>query len=135
MKKLTIKIIAITIILLSFTGCEKDARDKYIGDWDFVVWRFFWLNDSGTYVNDTIYYLGKIKLSGYQNQLSIKFTEEDSVLCDISDSGKISKHYQDWHYYTRGQFEENDKAYIEHGYRVLGRGSEFTINGTKKKRE
>jgi len=132
MKKLA-TITAIILIIFLIMGCDKYNRNQYIGDWDFEVRRFFWMNDTGPYVNDTIYYIGKISREGAANQLKIEFTDNESFLCDIDESGKISKDYENWHYYTRGEFEGNDKVHIKHGYHGLGSGREFTISGIKKK--
>jgi len=61
MKRITITLIAITLIMFLIMGCDKDKyhRDRYIGDWDFVTVTITQIeNDSGWKIvnRDTIYY-------------------------------------------------------------------------------
>jgi len=127
----------LAVIAVLFTACKKDKdyRDKWIGDWDFVVEYYFWSTMEGYLLcSDTIFYLGKINHENGQEQLYIQYTPTHSILVDVDESGKISKDdHPYWRDYTRGQFEGNDKVYIENGTKTLGSHTEYIINGVKKK--
>jgi len=121
-----------------FSTCKKDKedyRDKWVGDWDFVVKYYLWDTVEGDLVcSDTIYYSGKINYENSQKQLYIQYMSTYSILVDVDESGKISKDdHPYWRDYTRGQFEGNDKIYIENGTKTLGSHTEYIVNGIKQK--
>ena len=109
--KKTTTIVTTLILLLFFSTCEKDFRGKYIGTWEFVVEKskiiineqeHFYVEDS----RDTIYYLGKISYGNNDNELCIKYTENDVVILRIKECGKLFKADGE------GQFERKDKVYL-----------------------
>ncbi|NLJ81889.1 MAG: hypothetical protein GX330_02025 [Bacteroidales bacterium] len=85
--------LAITVaILLFFSSCEKDRRNKYIGDWDFVTEKLTQTySNSGWEIveSDTIYYLGKVSCGEYESCLIIQYTENDIIDVSIDKFGNI----------------------------------------------
>ena len=132
MKKNTKTLIfAIVIMMFVFTGCEKDIREKYVGDWEFVEEYSWYVGPEGG--EDTTYYLGKITFGSKDNTLNIHYNENLLLTMEVDKSGKLFKSYKDIHEYAKGQFEGNDKVHIEKGYKALGGGHTRKIDGTRKK--
>ena len=90
--------IILTIFSIVFLSCKKeeidyrvDYRDAYLGNWKFNVDRTELNTDSiGYYFQDTIYYEGKIIYGELDNQILIKYTNEDSITLTIGDGGELS---------------------------------------------
>ena len=71
MKRITITLTATIIILFFFTGCKKDFRDQWVGDWDFVVVRDCWT--MGEPSMETYHCLGTISYGNAFNQLYVEY--------------------------------------------------------------
>jgi len=94
MKKIGILLItAIVIILFCFTGCDKYRRNKYTGTWEFTVLRYsnFDANSGSALTLDTIYHLGKISYGSAEDELSIEYTESNSVVLRVTRCGRLFK--------------------------------------------
>ena len=132
MKKITFTITAIAAILLIFGGCKKkeiDIRDQYIGDWDFeVVRRNFLVGENGYHKIDTIFYLGKISFGNSNDQLNIKYTENEYIAMIINEDGDLSPIEPSYHF---GKFRSSDTIYLYLRWGGMGGGITHTINGTK----
>jgi len=120
MKNLTIIIVATTILLLFFAGCDKYHRNRYVGDWEFVTERTFYNRIDNSYdfegaKTETIYYLGKIsKDNEYDEYLTIRYDEYDEVTVLLE---KIDKKVflrsglgATAGKYPCGEFEDKDKV-------------------------
>jgi len=139
MKKITITLVATIAILFFFTGCDrtsKDFRNQWIGDWDFVVEKFWFEGkESGL---DTIYYLGKISYGKKADELKVKYIEleRDIVILKVKENGTIidiSSIYGNgiWNGYFDG--EDTLHLYIRSTTDGQGGGGSHTIDGIKKK--
>ncbi|MCL2313023.1 MAG: hypothetical protein FWC41_11155 [Firmicutes bacterium] len=143
MKKNTIQLATIIIILFFFCGCGKYHRDRYIGTWDFVTERVFSEYDEKENVvielnRDTIYYVGTISLGNSEGYLLIEYSENEDVLVWLDEDGYMYTHLGSIFGYSSGLFDSNKKMHL------TLRWSEFTdlgfydtkrchISGTKKK--
>jgi hypothetical protein len=128
---------SLVLLTVCLSACEKDKKDidyrsQWVGEYDFVVVKDWWFLD-GPYGIDTISYIGAISIES-TDKLWIKYTESDSVLMDVDTAGKLSKYHEDWHRFSYGQFEGDDKVHLEHGYRYLGYGRSHIMDGIKIKR-
>ena len=143
MKRITIQLAAIIIILLFISGCDKDIRDKYVGDWEFITKvdsaQFDYdLNDWIPLGFDSVFYEGRIILGKFDDELIIQYTERDEVTARINHNGNLwtsvysiagtnSRH---------GYFEENNKMYLTlYYFKYGGFSSHHFIEGTKKRKE
>jgi len=129
-------IITITVLLLFFTGCKKDFRDKYVGEWEFVINRHWWIGgDTG----DTIIYCsGKITLGKIENELIIYcFNDYNGnpilIKASVDEFGEI---IIDNDYFGRGQFIGNSQVHFTVRYIRGGQGggADDIIDGIKKTR-
>ena len=129
MKKITFFLL---VICLTTMACKKDYRDKWVGDWDFVVersWRI-WCTDHWDIQRDTIYHSGEINLIGIDS-LIIEYME--TVTMHVDEIGNLSKGNYPYNY-AHGHFEKNDKIYLRTGYDRQRPGDwDHIINGIKKK--
>jgi len=119
MKKLPLPLIAIEIILLFFTGCDKIITNRYTGDWDFIT-----EHPSYNYVSqevkwETIYFSGSIGTYKNNDELSIQYTEDRSVVFQVNKKGELFIK-DDVTSYTYGKFEGKDKVHIECGDIING---------------
>ena len=119
-------ILATTAIMLLFvTGCDKYHRNRYVGDWDFVTERVFYI-DTNSYEfvetkRDTVYYSGKISYGQHENQLIIKFTEnDDEIYVYTGTDGDLWLSYPSVYMTCArcpvGSFEEKDKISLKYFY-------------------
>ena len=138
MKKITIIIAAILLIMFFIMGCDKDKyhRDRYVGDWDFVTRSEWYQTDSisGKYVLigcDTIYYLGTITYGDTENSLIIQYTENDKAKILINKHGKLFT-LCPGAYCECGEFEGEDKVHFKLGW-ITPQNPEY-INGVKLER-
>jgi hypothetical protein len=118
-----IKILVASIIILSlFSACDKYHRDRYVGDWEFVtIIHSAKFNNIGEIIWekwDTIYYSGQISAGNKENDIMIKYTENDLLSSFIDTEGEI--YLYDYPcaggYCARGRFEENNKVNLEFGW-------------------
>ncbi len=128
-----IKLSAIIAVLIFFTCCKKeskDFRDKYTGNWDFVV-EVTKLNiDSiGQYERDTIYYLGKISNGNADNELNIQYSKDSLIVLNIIESGELSIFPTQ---YSNGEFEGESKIHLYLRWGGLGGNTTHVIDGVKK---
>jgi hypothetical protein len=132
MNKQIITILTSIILLLSFTNCDKDYRDKYTGDWDFVVRKCDYSHSHGSdddYLEyDIISCAGKISLANVDNKLKIEYMDSISLIVDIVESGKFKDREGRA---VGGQFEGRNKiefrAYV---YKNI----DHSVKGTKRKK-
>ena len=125
------------VICLTTMACKKDYRDKWVGNWDFVVEtsRSIWSIDHWDSKRDTIYHSGEINLIS-SDSLIIEYMKDVTITMHVDEIGNLSKYscpegcYS--YYYARGQFEKNDKIYLETGYNRTYPWDHI-INGIKKK--
>ena len=137
MKKITATtIVACFALLLFFTGCKKDFRDKYVGEWDFEVKRHWWIGgDTGDTI---IYHSGKITLGKVENELIIYcFNDYNGkpipIKASVDEFGEI---IIDNDYFGRGQFIGNSQVHFSSRYKHGGQGggASDVIDGTKGKK-
>jgi len=117
MKKITIQLATIIIILFFISGCDKYHRDRYTGTWEFETVRTF-INihpyDFEVVRTDTVYYTGKIILGNLENYLHIQYTNEDEIDVWIDKEGYISSNAcPTGGKYSCGQFESKDKMHLQ----------------------
>ena len=125
--------ICITLVLSS---CKKDKleadyRDKWVGDWDFVVER---ISYTGWFTeHDTVFYSGIITIGNSDTTLNIRYYK-NTLLEDIlvDKFGKLDKLL--YRPFIQGQFEGKENVYIEYkNHNSSNLGDTHIINGTKKK--
>jgi len=152
MKKITIQLSAIIIILFFFSGCDKYHRNRYTGTWEFETERILFkeinkYKDYEEIKRDTIYYTGKISLSYSDERLSIQYTESDEISVSIDKDGEMYDHWSTcWLGYdcATGKFDSKDEVHL--CVRSGARGTAFpyegyadyridVIKGTKKGRK
>jgi len=142
MKKITLSLAIAIVILLFFSGCDKDIRDKYIGDWDFItefktekcIYFDGYLHELEIIREDTIYFSGKIILGNSENELLFHYTQNDDISTFINKNGGI--YVPDYpcpgSACTRGNFEGNNKVYLYFGWNYGDSIQSQSIIGTKK---
>lgn len=126
------KYIIILTALSLFICCKKENyRDKYIGNWDFVVIVSKHNIDSiGQYEEDTIYYLGQISYGNTENEINIQYTKDNSIILNIDESGALSGFPSPQ--YSSGKFDGFDKIHLYLRWGGLGGSLTHSINGVKK---
>ena len=135
MKKIKLTIATTAILLLFFTGCDKDIRNKYIGDWEFITKidsaQFDYdLNDWIPLGFDTISYFGKITRGKYNDELIIQYTKQNEVTVWINHNGNL---WTSLYGTSSGCFEGKDKMYLTLSCSKYGGfGTDYFIEGTKK---
>lgn len=140
MKKITTTLIAAVTILLSFTGCDKYHRDRYTGIWEFETTVKLFNTNEETIDEDTIYYSGKISLGVSENQLIVKYTENDEVIVWLDeDENVFSASASNGGKFPCGYFTEKNKVFFILGWynydEGLAVGSEnHIVQGIKKGR-
>jgi hypothetical protein len=144
MNKIRLILSVTAILLFFFAGCEKDIRDKYVGDWDFVT-KEEYHKDRVIIGIDTIYYTGKISLGNDEHTLIIKYTEEDGINVLIDSEGNLyapttnSPSTPGSGPPSTGCFNGENKLYLKSDYYI--NNYEYSIHkyldiiGTKKRKE
>jgi len=132
---LPLHVIFVVIIVLG-SSCNKDFRDKWVGDWDFVINRHWWSGVGENYTEgDTVYYyLGKISIESTDNKLIIDYIGNISLVMTVDELGRLLTIKDHPLGYTgNGLFDGNNKIYIERegGYGHGGGGKDI-VNGIKK---
>ena len=94
MNRVTLILAAITIILLFFTSCDKDIRNRYTGDWEFVtkIDSVQFDYDSNNWISlgfDTISFFGKIIRGEHNDELIIQYTEQNEVTVWVNHNGNL----------------------------------------------
>ena len=140
MKKITLIITAISVILLILGGCKKkevDIRDQYIGDWDFVtkIGRYITDSISGERVfecDTIIYYSGIIYAHEvFSNQLIILFTETRCERIAVDKFGNLGIACMNSGYEC-GAFVGEDRIHFEL-YCYFDDPNIIIVDGTKRK--
>ena len=120
-------------IALSFACCKKensDFRDKYIGEWDFNVKIVEFNTDSiGYYHCDSLSYVGTITCSDSDNDIVIKYSNENSITLFLDENGELSNFPT---YYCFGNFEGDNRIHIYLRWGGLGGGIRHEIDGVKR---
>jgi len=122
MRKIIITLIAITVLLLFFTSCDKYHRDRYTGTWEFETKQLYYNRcdtntppcDNPPFGNlikkDNIYYTGKITLGSGDNALIIQYTENDKIEAWVDKDGYIFSKADFYHgKYSTGEFAGKNK--------------------------
>jgi len=127
-----------TIIATSQDGSKKatcdvtvDYRSQWEGEWDFVVKTHTYMAADEIDKRDTVYYSGEISIDGTKS-IYIKYLENASIILNVDEKGKL------WNsipalYAHYGNFEGNDKVYINLFWGGNGGGTSHIIDGIKKK--
>ena len=130
----------LAIVAVLFTACEKDKENKlddkdyrsqWVGEWDFVVEKYWYIYDESSGC-DTLYYLGQIRFGDAANKVSIKYLETAPILWQVDEFGKLYRYCEDPHEYAEGQFEGNNQVHFERGYGAMGGGGGVIVDGIKK---
>ncbi len=125
--------IILTIFLIVVYSCKKentDHRDAYLGSWNFNVNRTEFNTDSiGYYYHDNIYYEGEIIYGELDNEILIKYTNENSITLTIGDDGKLSDFPT---HYCSEEFLTLDSLRLYLRWGGLGGGTTHQIEGLKK---
>ena len=144
MNRVTLILVSILILLFFFVSCDKYHRNRYVGDWEFVTKRSY----EGVFEkSETINYSGKIRFGNSDNEIFIKYTENDEIsawleemdnhmyihtLSRASYGGK----------YSSGSFDDKNNMSIYYSYRTATDSNGINIidiigdkiTGTKKER-
>lgn len=125
-----------TILILIFlvgVGCKKDEidyRDAYIGVWNFKVGRTDVNTDSiGSYYHDSLSFEGEIVYGELNNEISIKYTSNNSITLTIGENGELSNFPT---HYCSGKFLATDILNLYLKWGGLGGGTTHQIEGLKK---
>jgi len=146
MKNITLTLLT-AIVLLIFTGCDKYHRNKYVGDWDFVTERSTTKRDNLLFEiieenRSVIYYSGKISLGNSENELLIKYTEDDEIIAWLEQNSNEIYTFSEASFtgkYPSGKFDGKNNMQIYFSWFKKGNegvhiiGCADCINGTKKK--
>ena len=140
--KITLAVVTGAMMLLFFTGCEKTFdRNQCIGDWDFVTHKSLYDEALYVYLSDTtIYYTGQISLGDTENELIIKYTENNEIIVKTTPKGDLyaptthSPPCPGVGPSPNGYFEGENKLHLTPDYRVgISHREDHNIIGTKKK--
>jgi len=132
MKKKSITLLIVVIIVLIFsTGCERLHRGQYTGTWEFLVILEIWDQGSGLKY-DTTHYLGKISRDIVYNKLKIEYLKDTKITMEVNECGELNKDFDDPYEFAFGQFYGNDYVQIKLGWKALGGGYSYFIEGIKK---
>jgi len=139
MKKVRLILATTLTVLLCFTGCDKDIRGKYVGDWEFVTEIDSNQFDYDLYKwillgFDTISYSGKIIYGEHNDELIIQYTEQNEVTAWVNHNGNLwTSVYRTSTRSRHGYFEETNKMYLTLSYSKYGGFlTDHYIIGTKK---
>jgi len=133
MKKLT-TITAIILIMFLIEGCDKDYRDRYTGDWDFVTEISYMNSRLELLDSETVCYSGKIAPGSSESEIIIQYTENDKVTAWIDSNG--SSIWTDGAIkYPNGWFDKKGTMYLSFLVYLQHDGAiGHTIRGTKIKK-
>lgn len=125
-------IIPIFIFIIVFS-CKKedtDYRDTYTGTWNFIVDRTEINTDSiGYYYHDSVNYEGEIIYGEFDNEILIKYSNENSITLTIGEDGELSDFPT---HYCSGEFLSGDSLHLYLRWGGLGGGTTHQIEGFKK---
>jgi hypothetical protein len=137
MKRIVLLLLTIVSFKLLFIQCKKnpfDYRNKFLGNYSFVVHAWYWNYPViGQHLDTTYFYNnGTVSLGAYENTIIINYLENRHVETKIYEDGTI----EDVNHYNPivGEFES--KTILKFNYRDggLGSGGYFEISGNKVKK-
>jgi len=142
MKKIRLTLVVATVVILFFfSGCDKDIRDKYTGDWEFVTEKQWQTYKGGVIITtkcDTLYYTGSITSGSSEHELLIQYTKSDVITTFIDKKGGIYVPSCPCAGYacTRGDFEGENRMNLHFGFNwdYQENREVHKIVGTKKER-
>lgn len=121
------------IVVFAIVSCTKhpfDHRNKYLGKWGFEVEYVEINTDSvGYYYYDKWTYIGEIKYGKKDDEILIKYSDNNSVTLLVDKNGILSGFPN---HYSSGKFESKNK--IEINLKIsggLGGGISHRIKGEK----
>jgi len=133
--KQKIGIFVYVALLFLVISCKKDDyREKYTGNWIFVV-QVAKLNVDSIpqFVQDTINFAGLISKGNNKDEISIHYLEDTSMILKLSETGEISGFPTGSSGGSgSGEFEGFNKVYLQFKWGGQGGFLEHTINGNKK---
>jgi len=126
-------ILWLILLLFLLISCKKeksDYRNSYIGIWSFKVDRTEINTDSiGYYYHDSLVYEGEIVCSESENEITIKYTCENTINLTLSTNGELSNFPS---HYCNGEFLSIDSLNLHLKWGGLGGGTTHQIQGVKK---
>jgi len=129
MKHKPITLLLILLLFIVFYGCEKhpfDYRNKFIGDYDFLVNLRTWIPPDS--VTETDYnYSGKISYGSGDDFVKINFLDDKEVDCRLFEDGSLKVNS------IRGEFESTKKLRFITEYGGLGGKATYYVSGKKTK--
>ena len=141
MNRITITMAVAAILLLFFMGCDKDIRNRYTGDWEFVTKidssQFDYELNKWIPLGYVISYSGKIIHGKNNDELIIQYTAQNEVTVWVNHNGNLwtSVYPISTGGDRHGYFEEKDKMYLTLHYSKYGGFlTSHIIEGTKKER-
>ncbi|MBE6343979.1 MAG: hypothetical protein E7065_11440 [Lentimicrobiaceae bacterium] len=125
-----VRIFTFLSVLFLLASCKNDIRNKYVGDWQFVVEMKKINTDSiGQFCQDTVCYIGEICKTSNDKEIEIRYTEEHSISLYLDELGKL---YGFPTTYCNGKFDNENKIYLYLRWGGLGGNVTHVINGTRK---
>lgn len=123
------------LLLLSslLWSCKKnlfDYRNKFIGDYNFLVHKTAW-SLSGPFIDTTYSYQGRIQIGSASDKIFINFSEITSMETYIYEDGTVSISFSP-HQSLIGEFESTKALKFILSNNGLGGGSNYTVSGRKK---
>jgi hypothetical protein len=141
MNRTTLVLSSIVTTLLFLSSCDKDIRNRYTGDWEFLTKidsaQFdYEINEWIQLGFDTIAYFGNITQGKNNDELIIRYTEQNEVTAWVNHNGNIwTPIYSTSTGSRHGYFEEKDKIYLNLSYfKYGGFLTNHYIEGNKKER-
>lgn len=135
MSRIRICIFAFFAVFILITSCKKDdCRDKYTGNWNFVV-QVAKLNVDSIpqYVRDTIAYAGLIGKANSTDEINIHYLEDFSMILKVNETGELSGFLTPSTGVSgSGDFEDNFKIHLHFKWGGQGGFLEHTVDGIKK---
>ena len=115
-----------------FLGCKKqpnDYRNKFIGNYNFIVDYRYHHGFPTVIVSDSIYfYKGNVELSTNEHSVLINFSDGVFFEPRIYEDGTFDYHYP---LGTVGEFEPR-KVKFEYRFASPGQGTNYYVTGEKK---
>jgi len=117
---------------LLLNSCEKgpfNYRNKYLGEWDFIVKTTEINTDSiGYYHEDSFTYSGEIKYGESNNEIIIEYLDNRSITLSIDEDGVLSEFPTK---YCGGKFDGEEKINLYLKWGGLGGGVTHVIEGKR----
>jgi hypothetical protein len=118
-------------ILFLVSDCEKeDFRDKYIGDWTFIIYRSA-TDSKGVTTSDTIYCDGNVRYDLGYNELRITYCAGTFYIVSVEADGKILNRCTGYPHYCGGEFYSTESLYYYHLSGSVSSKSSVTLRGSR----